>query len=156
MEYTKEEIRKVQKHLAILSFKHLKEVDARTMTIFQKNRIFESLNPSTTYEEVLPILNNKDHPNRISVSSGPLFFYLIQKNPPQAAAVNLTELLFAKNGDIRKIAFDYFSNLEDKELPSLTTKTRTLLKSLGDTLLSTDDQKWRESAVAIYDALNED
>lgn len=156
MEYSEEEITKLKEHLAILAIKHLKKVDGRTLTILQKNKIFESLNPNENFEEVLPILNNKNHPNRISSPPGPLFFYLTQKKPPKANVVNLTEMLFATNIDIRKACFDYFYNLEDKEIPLLNTKTRALLKALTDTILSKDEKKWRDAAVAIYDALNED
>jgi hypothetical protein len=156
MKYSAKLITKLKKNLTSLAIRHLKSVDARTLTILQKNKIFESLNPNENWEEVLPILTNTNHPNRSSSPLGPLFFYLIQKNPPKANVVNLAELLFATNIDIRKASFDYFCNLEDKEISLLTTKTRTLFKTLGDTLLSTDDKKWRDAAVAIYDALSED
>ncbi|MBN2019674.1 MAG: hypothetical protein JW749_05555 [Sedimentisphaerales bacterium] len=156
MSHTKEEIKQAQKYLMTIATKHSKIVDGRTLTILQKNKIYESLNPDKTFEEVPPILNNKNHPNRISGPAGPLFFYLTQRTPPKGNIVNLTELFFATNIDIRKASFDYFSNLEDKEIPILTPNSRTILKALGEPLLSTHDKKWREAAVAIYDALNED
>lgn len=156
MENSEETLKELKKQIVIIAIEHLKRIDARTLTILQKNKIFESLDPKVKYEDVLPVLSNKDHPSRISVSSGPLLFYLAQKEPPEANVVELAELLFARDTDTRKMVFDYFNNLEDKETPLLTTKTRTLLKASGDTLLSTDDQEWRDASVAIYDALNED
>ena len=109
MVHTKEEIRKIQKHMAIISFKHLKIVNTRTLTIFHKNKIFESLDINVKYEDILPIVINKEHPSRVPTASGPLLFYLAQEELPQANLTNLAELLFATNIDIRKSVFDYFN-----------------------------------------------
>lgn len=156
MEYSEEVIIEAKKQLTLLAIKHIKKVDARTLTILQKNKIFESLDPNVSYRHVLPILCNTDHPSRITVCPGPLFFYLTQEKPPTANIVNLAELLFATNVDIRKASFDYFYNLEDEEIPLLTTKSRSLLKTLADKLFTKDEKEWRDVAVAIYDTLNED
>lgn len=156
MESSAELILKVKKHLTALAIKHLKRFDGRTLTILQKYKIAKSINPNTNYENVVPILISKSHSYKIPGPAGPLFFYLTQKKPPKGNVVNLTEMLFATKIDIRKASFDYFCNLEDTEIPLLTTNTRSLLKALRDAFLSSDDKKWRDAAVAIYDALNED
>ncbi len=156
MEYDKDIAVEVKKQVAILAIEHLKKVDARTLAILQKNDIFTSIDPDEKYEGLLPILANRDHPDRRSIGPGPLFCYLAKKDPPGVAMLNMTEVLFAKDIVLRKAALDYFSNLEDGEISILTAKSRGFLKTLGGALLSDDKQKWRDAAVAVYDTLEED
>lgn len=156
MEYEKDIVVEAKKQVAVLAIEHLKRVDARTLTILQKNDIFTSLNPDEKYEGLLPILTNRDHPDRLSIGPGPVFCYLAKKDPPGAIMLNITEVLFARDIVLRKAVLDYFSYLEDGEIPILTAKNRGLLKTLGGDILSDDKQKWQDAAVALYDALEED
>lgn len=156
MEYDKDIAVEVKKQVAILAIEHLKKVDARTLAILQKNDIFTSIDPDEKYEGLLPILANRDHPDRRSIGHGPVFCYLAEKDPPGEIMFSITDVLFAKDISLRKAVLDYLSNLEDGEIPILTAKSRGLLKTLGGDLLSDDKQKWRDAAVAVYDALEED
>lgn len=151
-----EKLKELKKQLVLIAIEHLNMVDSRTLTVLQKNKIFESLDPKQKYEDILPVLSKKDHPDRIPVSSGPLLFCLVRKEPPETGVVNLAELFFSREVDVRKMVYDYFCNLEDQEMPFLTAKTIALLKAMGNTLLSTDNQKWRDASIAIFDAMNED
>ncbi len=156
MEFSAEEITEMKTQLAVLAIEHLGKVDARTMTILQKNNIFASLNQDEKYEGLLPILVNRDHPDRRSTRPGSLFFYLAESDPPQANVLAVAELLFTTNVDIRRASFDHFNRMQDEVLPLLTPKSQNLLKTMADKLLSNDQREWRDAAVAIYDSLAED
>jgi hypothetical protein len=156
MEYDKDIVVEAKRQLAVLAIKHLKKVDARTLTVFQKHNIFDSLESKVNYEEILPILENPEHLDRRPIGSGPLFCFLAKKDPPEANVVNMADLLFGTNIILRKASLDYFNSIEDGEIPFLTSKSRGILKTLGEALLSDDKQKWRDAAITIYDALEED
>ena len=157
MEYDDNNIvAQAKEQLAIFAVKPFKRVDARTITIFQKYGILDSVDPNVINEDILPILKSSEHPDRRDVGPGPLLCYLAKKDPPEANVLNMSDLLFAPNVVVRKAALDYFTCLEDATIPLLTSKSRRVLKSFGDTLLSRDNQKWRDAAVAIHDILEED
>lgn len=149
-------VAQAKEQLAIFTVKPFKRVHARTLTIFQKYGIFDSVDPKVVHEDILPILESSEHPDRRDIGSGPLFCYLAEKNPPEAKIVNMLDLLFAPNIILRKAALDFLKCLEDETIPLLTSKSRGTLRAFGEALLSDDNQKWRDAAVAIYDVLDED
>ena len=156
MEYDDKIIFEAKKQLAFLGVEHLSKIDARTLTIFQKNGIFESKKPDSDYKEILPIIENPDHPDRQPIGLGPLFCYQGKREPLQNTIGNIADMFLAVDMSLRQAALNYFNNLEDEELPVLTSKSRELLETLGELLVSDDCQKWRSAAVAIYDALQDD
>lgn len=156
MEYDKKIMLEAKRQLAIMGVEHLGKIDARTLTIFQKNGIFESMKPAINEEEILPILKDQKHTDRRPIGHGPLFCYLAKKEPPEANIVNMVSFFFATNVACRKAALDYFRNLDDEELPILTLKSRDILKTLGEPLISDDSPIWRDAAVAIHDTLEDD
>lgn len=156
MEYDKNILAKAKKQIATLAIRHLERMDARTLTIFQKHGMLDSLKSEVSYEDILPILKDTKHPDRRDIGTGPLFCYLAKKEPPEANIVEIADLLFANDIQLRKEALDYFNNLQDDELPILTSKSRGTLKALGGDILSEEKHKWRDAAVAVHDALEDD
>lgn len=156
MEYDKDIVVEAKRQLAILAIEHIKKVDARTLTVFQKHSIFDTLESKVNREEILPILEDPEHPDRRPIGVGPLICYLAKKDPPEACIVNMADLFFATDVVLRKASLDFFNSLVDEKIPILTSRSRESLKALGKPLLAEDNQKWRDAAVAIFDTLEED
>ncbi|MBW8015460.1 MAG: hypothetical protein FVQ82_04675 [Planctomycetes bacterium] len=156
MEFDQNILAETKKQMAILAIRHLEMVDARTLTIFQKYGIFDSIESELNREDILPILKKSKHPDRRDIGAGPLFCYLAKKEPPEANIVEVADLLFSTDVELREEALKYFNNLQDGELPLLTPRSRGILQALGGDVLSEEKQKWRDAAVAIYDVLEDD
>ncbi|MBN1765915.1 MAG: hypothetical protein JW860_11700 [Sedimentisphaerales bacterium] len=150
------DIKEYLKQIALLAIDHIKSVNGRTLTIFQKNKIMTSLNTNINDPDILPIIKDSNHPNRISVSPGPLLFYKSNTSPPENLVIKVAEILFSSNVDTRRHILDYFKRINNEELHLLTEKTKEKLENLEKALISSNGNKWRDAAVVIYDLIDED
>ena len=156
MEYNSEIKSAAKERVATVALKHLKQIDARTLTVFHRNQVFKDMKRDDPLECILPILKDPNHPDRVSVSGGPLFFHLGKGEKQGTRVLYVADLFFSEYVKLRTAALDYFEKMFEEFPPLLTAKTKDIIQKRAEHLKSDDEQNWRDSAVAIYDAIKND
>src|SRR4051812_16978396 len=72
---------------------HRTEIDARTLTVLQRNGLMSAPGPVTVEGLPAEVVSNPGHPDRAKVSPGPMVYHVIRGEKTEHAVAEITDVL---------------------------------------------------------------
>jgi hypothetical protein len=132
------------------------DIDARTFTVARRDGILADHDAELAADVPIEALTNSSHPDRLDVPLGPMLFYRNPSGGTACSVINLSGFLFSTSRDLRSgvlAAIDFWTASDPL---AITAKTRAVLTAERAGLITDDERAWRNSAIRISDALNDD
>jgi hypothetical protein len=138
------------------ALEHPDGFDIRTGIILRKAGVLrgpiETFRPS---KELLAIVRDARHPERIQAPTGPLVAYKGEQEGVAANVLTVAEFLSANDPGVRGLAVEHLETLAAAKPAMLTHRTRGVLARERERILSTNDD-WQVAAVTVIDAVEDD
>ena len=135
---------------------HRPIIDARTALLLQKNGLARRLRPKAVPKRALEILNAPDHPDRVSMSAGPMICYREGRARRSLAVLSAAEYMFSASVKARDAAVSHFERLAERDEGVLTQRSRVVIAQFAEPLRSRRAKDRRNAAVVIHDAIDDD
>jgi hypothetical protein len=130
-----------------------RDIDAVTVFRFRKAGTWDAdINPDVPADTVA-ILQEKDHPKRVSLPFGPI---VAVHDGDRLAIIEAAEFLLNPNRDLREAAFQYFRSDKIDDRGRISPYVRSLLDELESEVLTTDERTWVEAGLRLHDAIEDD
>ncbi len=105
--------------------------------------------------QVLDPIRDREHPNRVIGSEGPLVFIQQSDSPHTATGIIVRELLLSPSPSARSCAIEFIKQLGQRS-GILMPRTIAILEQGAAEIASGSDDVWQQRAIQLYDALEED
>jgi len=158
--FKSEDLRKVMRQMQIRmcnnALHHFTRINARTLRMLQGLNLFAGeIKPIGDILDI-SVLQDSDHPRREKLLAGPLIVYITEDEKPKRMVVDMPLLLLSEAWEERKTALECLEQMIQRALFAITPKTRGILETSRQPLLSTDAGVWRPAAVALFDSFRDD
>ncbi len=150
------EVKEYMKGMATIALRHLDRIDARTVTMLHHNGLFKSQKLPDYTGLTLAVLPDKDHPCRVKTPEGPLLSHKAERAKPGRLVVNVADLFFSPDVNVRNAAYEHFNKLTEKDFSIVTPRTKVVLEGQAEKLFSENPSEWRMAAIALYDMVKDD
>jgi len=135
---------------------HRTHIDARTVTIIQKNGFMERSKPTSESGLTPELLKNPKHAERDAVPAGPMVYRIVRAAETQYFAVEVMDALLNPATALREAALDYLEQCAASDDFVMTARSRQLLQHCRNDIVGQDETKWRTGALLVSDALADD
>jgi hypothetical protein len=149
-------IRQMQIRMCNNALHHFTRINARTLRMLQGLNLFAGeIKPIGDILDI-SVLQDSDRPRREKLPAGPLIVYITEGEKPKRMVVELPLLLLSEVLEERKTSLECLEQMIQKDSLAITPKTRSIIESSRQSLLSADADEWRPAAVALFDAFRDD
>jgi len=139
-----------------IGLSHLGHIGPRSLRALQaQNHLKDKVLPVVNDVDIA-VLGDQNHARRLALPSGPLVLYLTDEDSPSKMLVELPELFFSDNRDVRQAALECLEEMNHRGSMDVTPKTAAILKENRNDLLAKEPEKWCSAAVTINDAFCDD
>jgi hypothetical protein len=135
-------------------FHHIgQSVPEHVVMRFRKAGTWDAKVPQPVSEEFLAVLTEKDHPQRISISDGPL----VASNEDRTRwIIDVSDQLVSIDPKVRAAAFDHFIGAQSHDDCWVSDFVLELLRRHTDAIRSEDESVWINAGLELRDAINRD
>lgn len=135
-------------------FHHIgQSVPEHVVMRFRKAGTWDTKVPQPVSGEILAVLIEKDHPQRIPIPNGPLVASIEDK---KRWIIDVSEQLVSLDPKIREAAFDHFIRAQSHDDCWVSDFVLDLLRRNADAIRSDDESVWINAGLELRDAINRD
>ncbi|HTB84984.1 MAG TPA: hypothetical protein VK742_15115 [Candidatus Sulfotelmatobacter sp.] len=138
------------------AFDHLENIDGRTGLILLRNKVLNTDASVVEDADVVEVLSNYSHKDRLSISFGPLVAYYVNGDKKEAQIIDVTLLLLSRDKRARAAAFEHFRKLTNECGHVKAERLESLLDSCRESFCSDEIALWSDSAIKVFDAITDD
>ncbi len=137
------------------SLEGLEEINNRIAILLEKHEVLASGGESQVDPFALSVLLDANHSSRVSLSPGPLLMYSDPNREQHRLVLQVEHLLLNHDPEVRSAAIKHFSALTE-ESSFLWPHTENLIKEICDSVVSVEEPIWRDTAIRVFDRIEND
>jgi len=148
--------REMQIQMRNCALHHLGRINPRALVSLQDLDLFGAPPEAIGAKVDVAVLSDPNHPRRVNLPPGPLLLYVTEEDQRKRIVVELSVLLYSEVPEVRKNALTCLEQMIADGRLEVTPRTRSVLGTCHDGLISDAPHEWHPAAVAANDALKDD